>query len=102
MGFSTGYTTICFLPFYPLKLSTFVPLVLKGFLPDSHFLTEGSAGPVWEALFLQSTAFQRHPGEQQHLFVWQKEYVERTSRKKTLFSAKVPLMLLFPDESNKQ
>lgn len=102
MGFTTGYTSICFLPFYPLELSTFISPVLEGFLPDSHFLTQGSAGPFWEALFLQSPALQRHPGEQRHLFFWQKGYVERMSRKKALFPTKFPFMLLFPDESNKQ
>lgn len=102
MGFSTGYTSVCFLSFYPIKLSTFISLVLEGFLPDSQHFTRGSVGPFWEALFLQSPAFQWHPGEQWHLFFWQKGYVERTSRMQALFSTKFPLMLLFPDESNKQ
>lgn len=61
-----------------------------------------SEGPFWEALSLQSPGFQWHPWEQLHLFFWQKGYMERMSRKKALFSTYFPLMLLFPDEPNKQ
>lgn len=65
-----------FSPFYPLKLSTFLSLVLESFLPDSHFVIQGSAGPFWEALFLQSPAFQQHTGGWRHLFFWQNNQEE--------------------------